>query len=188
MFVFSVGAKNPWGTSPSLCWVRTWILLNRKNTMCQNMLGRLETTLSGLINPPSLHSDTLGSGDDDEDNGLDDSSAEIENDQVYISRGVWLSLLFKYIYFFILKTISGSLTNPWSSMQVRTGLTRSVWRRSCTLFLQATPWSSGVQPWAAPCQALGGSKMDVNSEESTASEALRSAGCDDQRCFSRLTL
>lgn len=67
------------------------------------MLGRLETTLSGLINPPSLHSDTLGSGDDDEDNGLDDSSAEIENDQVYISRGVWLSLLFKYIYFFYIK-------------------------------------------------------------------------------------
>uniref|UniRef100_A0A8C6Q2Y7 Fibroblast growth factor receptor 4 n=1 Tax=Nothobranchius furzeri TaxID=105023 RepID=A0A8C6Q2Y7_NOTFU len=31
--------------------------------------------------------DTLGSGDDDEDDGLEDSSAEIENDQVYISRG-----------------------------------------------------------------------------------------------------
>lgn len=34
-----------------------------------------------------LSSDTLGSGDDDED-GLEDSSAEIENDQVYFSRGV----------------------------------------------------------------------------------------------------
>ena len=32
--------------------------------------------------------DSLGSGDDDEDNGLEDSSAEIENDQVYFSRGV----------------------------------------------------------------------------------------------------
>ncbi|XP_023268834.1 fibroblast growth factor receptor 4 [Seriola lalandi dorsalis] len=31
--------------------------------------------------------DSLGSGDDDEDNGLEDSSAEIENDQVYFSRG-----------------------------------------------------------------------------------------------------
>ncbi|XP_072302108.1 fibroblast growth factor receptor 4 [Eucyclogobius newberryi] len=31
--------------------------------------------------------DALGSGDDDEDNGLDDASTEIENDQVYISRG-----------------------------------------------------------------------------------------------------
>ncbi|XP_061596549.1 fibroblast growth factor receptor 4 [Cololabis saira] len=31
--------------------------------------------------------DTLGSGDDDEDNGLEDSSAEIENDHVYFSRG-----------------------------------------------------------------------------------------------------
>ncbi|KAI9531963.1 Fibroblast growth factor receptor 4 [Dissostichus eleginoides] len=31
--------------------------------------------------------DSLGSGDDDEDNDLEDSSAEIENDQVYISRG-----------------------------------------------------------------------------------------------------
>ncbi|XP_072230353.1 fibroblast growth factor receptor 4 [Leuresthes tenuis] len=31
--------------------------------------------------------DLLGSGDDDEDNGLEDSSAEIENDQVYFSRG-----------------------------------------------------------------------------------------------------
>ncbi|XP_040038295.1 fibroblast growth factor receptor 4 [Gasterosteus aculeatus] len=31
--------------------------------------------------------DSLGSGDDDEDNGLDDSSAEIENDQVYFSGG-----------------------------------------------------------------------------------------------------
>ncbi|KAL6098404.1 fgfr4 [Pungitius sinensis] len=31
--------------------------------------------------------DSLGSGDDDEDNGLEDSSAEIENDQVYFSGG-----------------------------------------------------------------------------------------------------
>uniref|UniRef100_A0A7N6AE74 Fibroblast growth factor receptor 4 n=1 Tax=Anabas testudineus TaxID=64144 RepID=A0A7N6AE74_ANATE len=31
--------------------------------------------------------DSMGSGDDDEDNGLEDSSAEIENDQVYFSRG-----------------------------------------------------------------------------------------------------
>ncbi|XP_051902436.1 fibroblast growth factor receptor 4-like isoform X2 [Hippocampus zosterae] len=31
--------------------------------------------------------DSLGSGDDDEDNGLDDSSSEIENDQVDLSRG-----------------------------------------------------------------------------------------------------
>lgn len=32
-------------------------------------------------------SDSLGSGDDDEDNDLEDSSAEIENDQVYFYRG-----------------------------------------------------------------------------------------------------
>ncbi|XP_068186814.1 fibroblast growth factor receptor 4 [Antennarius striatus] len=31
--------------------------------------------------------DSLGSGDDDEDNDLEDSSAEIENDQLYLSRG-----------------------------------------------------------------------------------------------------
>ncbi|XP_056265859.1 fibroblast growth factor receptor 4 [Pseudoliparis swirei] len=31
--------------------------------------------------------DSLGSGDDDEDTGLEDSSAEMENDQVYFSRG-----------------------------------------------------------------------------------------------------
>uniref|UniRef100_A0AAX7UZ68 Fibroblast growth factor receptor n=1 Tax=Astatotilapia calliptera TaxID=8154 RepID=A0AAX7UZ68_ASTCA len=31
--------------------------------------------------------DSLGSGDDDEDNDLEDSSAEIENDQVYFYRG-----------------------------------------------------------------------------------------------------
>uniref|UniRef100_A0A674MM73 Fibroblast growth factor receptor n=1 Tax=Takifugu rubripes TaxID=31033 RepID=A0A674MM73_TAKRU len=31
--------------------------------------------------------DSMGSGDDDEDNDLQDSSAEIENDQVYISKG-----------------------------------------------------------------------------------------------------
>lgn len=35
--------------------------------------------------------DSLGSGDDDEDNGLEDSSAEIENDQVYFSRGVFFA-------------------------------------------------------------------------------------------------
>lgn len=35
-----------------------------------------------------MFSDSFGSGDDDEDNGLEDSSAEIENDQVYFSRGV----------------------------------------------------------------------------------------------------
>uniref|UniRef100_A0A8C2X360 Fibroblast growth factor receptor 4 n=1 Tax=Cyclopterus lumpus TaxID=8103 RepID=A0A8C2X360_CYCLU len=31
--------------------------------------------------------DSLGSGDDDEETGLEDSSAEMENDQVYFSRG-----------------------------------------------------------------------------------------------------
>ncbi|KAM6985843.1 fibroblast growth factor receptor 4 [Aplochiton taeniatus] len=31
--------------------------------------------------------DSVGSGDDDEDTGLDDVSVELENDQVYISRG-----------------------------------------------------------------------------------------------------
>lgn len=37
--------------------------------------------------------DSLGSGDDDEDNGLEDSSAEVENDQVYFSRGLLLDSL-----------------------------------------------------------------------------------------------
>lgn len=43
--------------------------------------------LSALLVSSSLP-DSLGSGDDDEDNGLEDSSAETENDQVYFSRGV----------------------------------------------------------------------------------------------------
>lgn len=43
-----------------------------------------------------MFSDPLGSGDDDEDNGLEDSSAEIENDQVYFSRGVFLVLFFYF--------------------------------------------------------------------------------------------
>uniref|UniRef100_A0A672JAR3 Fibroblast growth factor receptor n=1 Tax=Salarias fasciatus TaxID=181472 RepID=A0A672JAR3_SALFA len=40
-----------------------------------------------FLTPRVVFPDSLGSGDDDEDNGLDDSSAEIENDQVYVSRG-----------------------------------------------------------------------------------------------------
>lgn len=44
-----------------------------------------------------MFSDPLGSGDDDEDNGLEDSSAEIENDQVYFSRG-----MFGFVFSFLL--------------------------------------------------------------------------------------
>ena len=38
-------------------------------------------------------SDSMGSGDDDEDNGLDDMLTESENDQVYFSRGQFHSCL-----------------------------------------------------------------------------------------------
>uniref|UniRef100_A0A3B4A909 Fibroblast growth factor receptor 4 n=1 Tax=Periophthalmus magnuspinnatus TaxID=409849 RepID=A0A3B4A909_9GOBI len=47
----------------------------------------LRGTKAPLRNFTITVTDALGSGDDDEDNGLDDASAEIENDQVYISRG-----------------------------------------------------------------------------------------------------
>lgn len=47
----------------------------------------LRGTRTPLRNFTITVADALGSGDDDEDNGLDDTSAEIENDQVYISRG-----------------------------------------------------------------------------------------------------
>lgn len=33
--------------------------------------------------------DAMGSGDDDEDDGQEDSVTETENDQVYFSRGVY---------------------------------------------------------------------------------------------------
>lgn len=45
-----------------------------------------------------MFSDPLGSGDDDEDNGMEDSSAEIENDQVYFSRGVFLVCFFVFYF------------------------------------------------------------------------------------------
>uniref|UniRef100_A0A673BSV5 Fibroblast growth factor receptor 4 n=1 Tax=Sphaeramia orbicularis TaxID=375764 RepID=A0A673BSV5_9TELE len=47
----------------------------------------LRGTKEPLRNFTITVADSLGSGDDDEDNGFDDTSAEIENDQVYISRG-----------------------------------------------------------------------------------------------------
>uniref|UniRef100_A0A8C6V1D5 Fibroblast growth factor receptor n=1 Tax=Neogobius melanostomus TaxID=47308 RepID=A0A8C6V1D5_9GOBI len=47
----------------------------------------LRGTKTPLRNFTITVTDAIGSGDDDEDNGLDDTSAEIENDQVYISRG-----------------------------------------------------------------------------------------------------
>lgn len=47
----------------------------------------LRGTKEPLRNFTITVADSLGSGDDDEDNGLDDTSAEMENDQVYISRG-----------------------------------------------------------------------------------------------------
>lgn len=48
----------------------------------------LRGTKAPLRNFTITVTDALGSGDDDEDNGLDDSSVEIENDQVYISRAI----------------------------------------------------------------------------------------------------
>lgn len=39
------------------------------------------------LNAYCFFADAVGSGDDDEDNGLDDAGPETENDQVYISRG-----------------------------------------------------------------------------------------------------
>lgn len=39
------------------------------------------------MNTYCFFADAAGSGDDDEDNGLDDAGPETENDQVYISRG-----------------------------------------------------------------------------------------------------
>lgn len=47
----------------------------------------LRGTKTPLRNFTITVTDAVGSGDDDEDNGLDDASAEIENEQVYISRG-----------------------------------------------------------------------------------------------------
>lgn len=82
--------------------------------------------------------DPLGSGDDDEDNGLEDSSAEIENDQVYFSKGVFLvSLLWE------IDAVEPFRWNLifWPTFlhkQVRTGLIHSVWRKSSTLFQQET--------------------------------------------------
>lgn len=125
--------------------------------------------------------DSLGSGDDDEDNGLEDSSAEIENDQVYFSRGVFSCLLSSWNPWGISTTLpeySDQWLIGWSlSIQVPTGPTPNEWRRSYMLFLQATQWSFVVQPWAAPCQASAGSKMVVNLEESIASGASRWAVC-----------
>ncbi len=82
--------------------------------------------------------DSLGSGDDDEDNGLEDSSAEIENDQVYFSRGVLLFEESLRNYNSSSRLHQSILTNGWSlPIQVPTGPTPSVWRRSSMLFLQA---------------------------------------------------
>uniref|UniRef100_A0A673XAQ2 Fibroblast growth factor receptor n=1 Tax=Salmo trutta TaxID=8032 RepID=A0A673XAQ2_SALTR len=47
----------------------------------------LRGTKEPLRNFTITVADLLGSGDDDEDNGLEDTSAEIENDQVYFTRG-----------------------------------------------------------------------------------------------------
>uniref|UniRef100_A0A8C8G971 Fibroblast growth factor receptor n=1 Tax=Oncorhynchus tshawytscha TaxID=74940 RepID=A0A8C8G971_ONCTS len=47
----------------------------------------LRGTKEPLRNFTITVADSLGSGDDDEDNGLEDTSAEIDNDQVYFTRG-----------------------------------------------------------------------------------------------------
>ncbi|KAJ8348441.1 hypothetical protein SKAU_G00270300 [Synaphobranchus kaupii] len=47
----------------------------------------LRGTREPLRNFTITVADSLGSGDDDEDNGLDDTSTEMENDQVYFTRG-----------------------------------------------------------------------------------------------------
>lgn len=84
-----------------------------------------------------MFTDSLGSGDDDEDNGLEDSSAEIENDQVYFSRGVLIAEIIEELVQLNLKVLN--MSNRWSlSIQVPIGPTLSVWRRSCMLFLLVT--------------------------------------------------
>lgn len=115
--------------------------------------------------------DSLGSGDDDEDNGLDDSSAEVENDQVYFSRGLLLASLRCHISWGLRD--SSGYSDASFSTQVPTGPTPNAWRRSCMQFLRGTPSSFVVQPWAAPCQASAGSKMDGSSGESIALAASR---------------
>lgn len=57
--------------------------------------------------------DPLGSGDDDEDNGLEDSSAEIENDQDYFSRGLCLVLFFCFFHFERLTQWNFSVGTKW---------------------------------------------------------------------------
>ncbi|KAJ8385406.1 hypothetical protein AAFF_G00189320 [Aldrovandia affinis] len=47
----------------------------------------LRGTRQPLRNFTITVADSMGSGDDDEDNGLDDTSTEIENEQVYFTRG-----------------------------------------------------------------------------------------------------
>lgn len=59
-------------------------LISAWTTRCLNCNGpELNVYHTGFVTFP----DSLGSGDDDEDNGLEDSSTEVENDQVYLSRG-----------------------------------------------------------------------------------------------------
>lgn len=59
-------------------------VLRHKKLFVNTIALRLYVT---AWSPASTFADAVGSGDDDEDNGLDDADPETENDQVYISRG-----------------------------------------------------------------------------------------------------
>lgn len=83
MFVSSGGTKSPPGTSPSLWQVGKVTHCLKLTALCANSyFTKVYLHKSFLI-----FLDSLGSGDDEEDNDLEDSSAEIENDQVYLSKG-----------------------------------------------------------------------------------------------------
>lgn len=87
----SGGTKSPHGTSPSLWQVRKGQLI-RGNHLLNISYYHYPLCGASFIHFHSCESfvtspDSMGSGDDDEDNDLEDSSAEIENDQVYISKG-----------------------------------------------------------------------------------------------------
>lgn len=113
----------------------------------------------------SLHSftlnlaDAMGSGDDDEDGGQEDSVTETENDQVYFSRGV--CRVYRSAKIKCHRHICQENRLKLGSMillvrQAHTGPMFREWRKSFTLSPPETQLNSAVRLQGAHCLQSAG--------------------------------
>lgn len=110
----------------------------------------------------------MGSGDDDEDDGQEDSITETENDQVYFSRGV-CCIYWNWKIKYHQQSCQDNLVMLYFMipLQAHTGPMFKGWRKSFMLSQLATQLNFAVRLQEVHCPQSAGWRMAENSEEST---------------------